>query len=84
MWWYDGHAGWGGWVVMSLVMLAFWSILIAAIVVIVKAWHGDGATKPGGPAQEPEDGLRVLDERFARGEIDVEEYTQRREVLRGR
>ena len=89
MWWYGGHGGWGGWVAMTVAMLAFWSILIAAIVVIAKAWRGgDGASSGGttrepsdGTTREPEDALRVLDERFARGEIEAEEYTARRDLL---
>ncbi|HEX6937300.1 MAG TPA: SHOCT domain-containing protein [Actinomycetes bacterium] len=30
------------------------------------------------------DPLRLLDERFARGEIEAEEYTARRELLKSR
>lgn len=81
MWWYDGHGSWGGWLLMALAMLAFWSILLAGIVLIVKSTRSNSAHDT--TAHEPDDGLRVLDERFARGEIDVEEYTRRREVLRG-
>jgi Predicted membrane protein len=81
MWWYGGHGAWGGWVVMGLAMLAFWSILIAAVVVIVKSWRGGDAATAGGTAHEPEDALRVLDQRFARGEIDADEYTTRRDLL---
>jgi putative membrane protein len=81
MWWYGDHGGWGGWVLMSLAMLAFWSLLIAAIVVIVKAWRGDGAANPGGSTTKSEDALVVLDRRFARGEIDADEYAARRELL---
>lgn len=35
-----------------------------------------------GPAQAS-DAARILDERFARGEIDEDEYRRRRDVLRG-
>ncbi len=82
MWWYGSHGGWGGWVLMSLAMLAFWSLLIAAIVMIVKSWRGDEPARPGGGSPpEPDDALRVLDQRFARGEIDADEYSARRELL---
>ena len=31
MGWYNGGPGWGGWIVMTLVMLAFWALVIVAI-----------------------------------------------------
>jgi putative membrane protein len=40
----------------------------------------DGASRPGGPADPA---LLALRERFARGEIDAEEFEQRRRVLGG-
>jgi hypothetical protein len=49
-------------------------------------WHHDG----WGPGAWIAMGLmmlaflRILDERFARGEIDSDEYTRRRELLRSR
>jgi putative membrane protein len=40
--------------------------------------------RPGGPAREQDrsDARRILDERFARGEIDEAEYRRRRSTLR--
>lgn len=45
-----------------------------------------GEPGPGGePAPGiPDAALRILEERFARGEMDPEEFTERRELLRGR
>ena len=77
MGWYDDGLGWGGWVVMSLSMIAFWALVVFAVVAIFRAGREDGSS---GPARR--DPLEILDERFARGEIDETEYRARAEVLR--
>ena len=78
MWWHNGM-GWGGWVVMTLTMVAFWSLVVFAVVAI---FRGDREIEqdqsPRGP--DPE---RILDGRFARGEIDLDEYHARQDALRG-
>jgi putative membrane protein len=76
MGWYHDGMGWGGWLVMSLGMVAFWGLVLWAVVVLFRD------TPPGDarPAHHgPQD---TLDERFARGEIDEAEYRARAEVLR--
>ena len=82
MWWHSGW-GWGGWLVGGLMMLLFWGLLIAVVVVLVRA--AGSAGRPGGPStrdSQPEaDALRILDERFARGELTEDEYLHRRELL---
>jgi putative membrane protein len=74
MWWNGG--GWG-WLVMSASMLVFWGLVIWGVVSVVGSSRG-----PSSGAGRPTDPERILKERFARGEIDAEEYEQRREVLR--
>jgi putative membrane protein len=69
MWYWHGM-GWWGW----LVMVAFWALVI---VLIVWALRTSSSTRSTG-ATDP---LRILDERFARGEIDSKEYEDRRAVL---
>ena len=76
-WYNDGSWGWGSWLVMMLVMVAFWGLVIFAIVAL---FRGGSAKSDRTPDRDP---LRVLDERFARGEIDEDEYRARAEVLRG-
>ena len=80
---YDGWGmGWGGWLLMTLVMIVFWAILITAIVLAVRYVAASG--RPGaGPG--PSGSARAEDllaERFARGEIDDDEYRQRVTRLR--
>lgn len=76
MWWYGGP-GWAGWLAMALIMIAFWVLVVAAG---VAAWRSiDRGGRRDAVAPDPE---RLLDERFARGEIDEDEYRHRRELLR--
>ena len=79
MGWYHGDVGWGGWIVMTLVMLAFWALVIFAVVAIFR-----GVGKNSGPVERTSrrDPLKILQERFARGEIDADEYEARAQVLR--
>jgi len=64
-------------------MLLFWVIVIAGIVLLVR-WAGGprGQATPPAPTSPP-DARRILDERFARGEIDEDEYRRRRDTLSG-
>jgi len=65
---------------MTLMMVVFWGGLIALVVLVVRSTfrpsQATGTTPPGSSADQ------VLAERFARGEIDEDEFARRREVLR--
>ena len=76
MMWYD-HGSWGAgdWVAMSVMMLVFWGGLIALVVFLVRG----GRSRSPEPPRTPDE---MLADRFARGEIDDEEFTRRRELLR--
>ena len=80
---YSGGSHWGLWILMSLVMLVFWGILAWAVVSIVrhKYVHANGAPPP--PGTSGSDPVRILDERLARGDIEADEYTRRRDLLKG-
>ena len=81
MYGWDG-TGWGigAWVAMALLMLIFWGGLVAVVVVLLRRPHtGEGPAAPRPPHQDAE---RILNERFARGEIDEQEFTARRTALR--
>jgi uncharacterized membrane protein len=60
----------------GLMGVAFWVLLILLIVLLVSATR-TAARAPGGQA------VRVLEERYARGEITHEEFLERRAVLGG-
>jgi len=74
----NGFSAWG-WVLMSLSMVAFWALVIAGIVAAVR-YFGAPPGHPAGPVpRTPQD---VLGERYARGEIEEEEYQRRLHILR--
>lgn len=86
MLWWDGN-GWGlgGWFVIALMMVIFWGLLIAGVVALARyTGSSHRADRPGGPGTPPGAGRAedVLAERFARGEIDEDEYRRRLAVLR--
>jgi putative membrane protein len=70
--------GGGGWLVMTLVMIAFWSLVVFAIAAIFRGTRSDVTS--AGTARRDAD--QILDERLARGEIDGEEYRSRKAALR--
>lgn len=79
MWgWYDGGTGWAGWLLMVAVMVVFWAMVLWAVMAIFRSTQTP-AGGGGAPHRSPMD---ILDERFARGEIDETEYRARAEVLR--
>lgn len=75
----SGGMGWGGWLAMALVMVAFWGLVVY---VVVALFRGNGSTSsPSVRAGDPTDARRILDERLARGDIQVEEYQARKDAL---
>jgi len=67
---------WGAWGIgMMLMMVAFWVLVIAGIVVAVR-WLTGSARGPG-----RDRALEILRERYARGEINKEEFDSRRRDL---
>jgi putative membrane protein len=67
---------------MSLMMVGAWALLILLVVWLVRPLRlgtRGGEEAPRGPTA-----LEILEERFARGEIDRQEFEERRTVLSGR
>jgi putative membrane protein len=73
--WNDHHNS-NGWV---WVMVALMVVLLVAVTVLLVRHFSDGGGSRDGGRRRAED---VLAERFARGEIDEEEYRKRRDALR--
>jgi putative membrane protein len=71
--WHAQHGGPGLWLWISWMVL-FWGALLAGVVYLIG--HRPTRTDAGPSAED------VLAERYARAEIDAEEYRQRRAVLR--
>jgi putative membrane protein len=80
------NSGWAWWQagLMWLAMIAFWVLLIWLIYALVTGVVGRGRQPEGGGDQRSGEAGRILDERLARGEIDLEEYQRLRDVLAGR
>lgn len=78
MWSYGAGPGWFGWVMMTFAMLVFWGVLVFGAVALYRSVRReDGGSRSAG--EEP---MRLLEERFARGEIDADEFARRRDLLR--
>lgn len=87
MMWYGG--GWGGWFFMTVFMVLFWAVLIVGLVALVRYLVGPRHhQQPGPPPPSGEGGWQdrraesLLAERFARGEIEEDEYKRRLALLR--
>jgi len=81
---YYGHhmwnGGWGGWFFGPIMMFLFIAVVGVVIFLLVRGLGGSGhaGTPHSPPGRTPMD---ILKERFARGEIDKEEFEERRRVL---
>lgn len=73
----NGHEGWFGF--GGGFMWLFWILIIVVLVFVLRAALGGGSTITGSPQQETP--LEILKKRFARGEIDEEEFERRRKEL---
>jgi len=65
-----------GFGIPGLGMILVWVLLIGLAVLIVRAVAGGSWRSGGGKSAR-----QILDERFARGEIDRREYEERRHML---
>lgn len=81
MWGYGW--GWGSWL-MGFGMIVFWVLIIAGAVVLVRYVGIARDGRETGPGTGQGNAEQILADRFARGEIDEDEYRKRRELLRGR
>jgi len=71
---FGGGMGFGG-----FGMILFWGLLIAGVVVLVRVLGGFGGR--AGPHDGGRTALDILRERYAKGEIDKQEFEQKRRDL---
>ena len=95
MWWWNGdhNMGVGGWIGMGF-MILFWIAVVVGIIYLVRylanrpdsgRWQErpPSGQVPGSqaPGQGVSSALRILEERYARGDIDREEFLKRKADL---
>jgi putative membrane protein len=78
-----GEWTWGGWMAMVVTMVLFWTLVAVVALLVIRSLRDGGewvADRRRHQVQSPE---QILEARFARGEIDADEFDLRRRVLRG-
>ena len=79
----DGHWGWGSWILTTGTTIVFWALVITAVVLLARYLLSLSRRPTGTPrAAGASNAEQVLAERYARGEIDDEEYQRRLGLLR--
>jgi len=77
MW--NGYESWG-WGFGALHMLGFWIVLILVLVVVVRGFSA-GLTGRDSVTPASESPLDILKARYAKGEIDLKEFEEKKRVL---
>ena len=74
---YGMMGGFGGGWLMAVGMVVFWGLVIWGIVALVR---GASTSGPGSSAP-PDSALEILRKRYARGEINKQEYEEKKKDL---
>ncbi len=69
-----GGYGWGGWW-MPVIMVVFWGLVVWGIIALVRYFARTGCCAGGDTA------LEILKKRYASGEINREEFEEKKGVL---
>ena len=68
----------GDWALMGWGMWIFWAVLVLIVVLAVAGLSGRGAGTPDSPGQSA---LEILKARYARGELDKDQFERMRKDL---
>lgn len=79
-WWHHGW-GYGHMFFGGLMMIGFWGGIILLVVLLTR-WLVVSEGGGRGHSMARPTALEILQERFAKGEIDKQEYEERRKLLR--
>jgi putative membrane protein len=77
---HGGNWVWGGSTLMTVALVVFGALLIAAAVLSARYLISSGGTESAAAAG-PSTAERLLAERYSRGEIDEDEYQQKLTLL---
>jgi putative membrane protein len=80
MYWYGSHLAFWQVALMWVGMVGFWVLVAWAIYALVGS-ASRGSTFGPGDERPAQSARNILDERLAKGEIDVDEYQRRRDVM---
>ncbi|HEX9910419.1 MAG TPA: SHOCT domain-containing protein [Desulfatiglandales bacterium] len=79
-WFGPGMMDWGMWGGGWIFMLLFWGLVIVALIFLIR-WLA-GLSRPRPSSEKPHDSaLEILRQRYAKGEIDNEEFDQKKRDL---
>jgi putative membrane protein len=81
--WGYNHMGGGAWTLMIFLMIMFWIVVVVGVVAFIRRSPSAPTTSaPSSPTSDKPG--QILRARFARGEIDEDEFRTRMAALRER
>ena len=75
-----GMIGYGAVWVMGIINIIFWVAVIIGVIYLIK-WLS-ASSKQGGKEKKENTALDILKERYAKGEINREEFEEKKKVLK--
>lgn len=82
--WNHHEMMWGGgthWFMGPIMMLLFVIVAVAVVALVIRGLGGPGGGTPHASRDSGSSALEILEERFARGEIDEEEFRKVKRAL---